>query len=124
MTQLQLDDSNGVSNPISVHKSIGAQKSAVLHRHLRRDFLSVERGEGNYLILEDGQKIFDASGGAAVACLGHGNTTVNQAMVDQIQKLSYCASTFFKAPVVEQAGQAMIDTTDGQMTRAYIVGSG
>ncbi|KAK2614311.1 hypothetical protein N8I77_001150 [Diaporthe amygdali] len=70
MTQLQLDDSNGVSNPISVHKSIGAQKSAVLHRHLRRDFLSVERGEGNYLILEDGQKIFDASGGAAVACLG------------------------------------------------------
>lgn len=70
MTQLQLDDSNGVSNSTSVHKSIGTQKSAVLHRHLRRDFLSVERGEGNYLILEDGRKIFDASGGAAVACLG------------------------------------------------------
>lgn len=44
--------------------------------------------------------------------------------MDQIQKASYCASTFFKAPVVEQAGRAMVDTTDGQMTRAYIVGSG
>lgn len=49
---------------------------------------------------------------------------MNQALVDQIQKLSYCASTFFKTPIVEQAGRAMVDTTDGQMTRAYIVGSG
>lgn len=49
---------------------------------------------------------------------------MNQAMIDQIQKLSYCISTFFKTPVVEQAGRAMIDTTNGQMTRAYIVGSG
>lgn len=45
-------------------------------------------------------------------------------MVDQIQKLSYCASTFFITPIIEQAGRAMIDTTDGEMTRAYIVGSG
>ncbi|KAL2275682.1 hypothetical protein FJTKL_01645 [Diaporthe vaccinii] len=45
-------------------------------------------------------------------------------MVDQIQKLSYCVSTFFKTSIVEQAGRAMVDTTDGQMTRAYIVGSG
>ncbi|KAI3398841.1 hypothetical protein diail_8532 [Diaporthe ilicicola] len=124
MTRLQLDESNGTANPISAPKLNGVPKSAVLHRHLHHEFLNIERGEGNYLILESGRKIFDASGGAAVACLGHGNATVNQAMVDQIQKLSYCASTFFKTPIVEQAGRAMVDTTHGHMARAYIVGSG
>ncbi|KAL1876514.1 hypothetical protein Daus18300_002758 [Diaporthe australafricana] len=118
MTRLQLDDSNGAPNAISVPKLNGAPKSAVLHRHLRHDFLNIERGEGHYLILEDGRRIFDASGGAAVACLGHGNATVNQAMVDQIQKLSYCASTFFKTPIVEEAGRAMVSTTDGQSSEA------
>ncbi|KAG8167615.1 hypothetical protein KVR01_003304 [Diaporthe batatas] len=124
MTQLQLDNSNGAIQPGKVIKANGAPKSAVLHRHLHHEFLTIARGDGHYLVLEDGRRIFDASGGAAVACVGHGNVAVNQAMVDQIQKLSYCASTFFVTPIVEQAGRAMIDTTDGQMTRAYIVGSG
>lgn len=47
MTQLQLDSSNGVSKPASVSKLNGAPKSAVLHRHLRHEFLSIERGEGH-----------------------------------------------------------------------------
>ena len=70
MTQLQLDNSNGAVEPGSVAKLNGVPKSAVLHRHLRHEFLSVERGEGHHLILEDGRRIFDASGGAAVACVG------------------------------------------------------
>lgn len=48
----------------------GVQNSAVLHRDLHHDFLEVARGEGNHLILKDGRKVFDASGGAAVACVG------------------------------------------------------
>lgn len=45
-------------------------RSAVLHRHLHHKFLSLARGEGHYLVLDDGRRIFDASGGAAVACVG------------------------------------------------------
>lgn len=47
-----------------------AHRSAVLHRHLHHDFLSLARGEGHYLVMDDGRRIFDASGGAAVACIG------------------------------------------------------
>lgn len=70
MTQLQLDNSNGVVQPGHVIKSNGAPKSAVLHRNLHHEFLSIARGDGHYLVLEDGRRIFDASGGAAVACVG------------------------------------------------------
>lgn len=53
-----------------VEKKTGVEKSAVLHRNLLHEPLEVAHGEGNYLILKDGQKVFDASGGAAVACVG------------------------------------------------------
>ncbi|KUI60346.1 hypothetical protein VP1G_07526 [Cytospora mali] len=120
----QLNGTINTSQANGVHKVKAVQQSAVLHRHLHHEFLNVARGEGHYLILQDGRKIFDASGGAAVACVGHGNTKVNQAMIEQISKLSYCISTFLKTPVIEEAGRIMVDTTDGNMSRAYIVGSG
>lgn len=47
--------------------------STVLHRSLHQDPLHVVSAKGHYLHLSNGQKIFDATGGAAVACLGHGN---------------------------------------------------
>lgn len=138
------------------HQENGAHKSAVLHRDLHHEFPEVSRGEGNYLILNDGRKVFDASGGAAVACVGvrlshfspplvlksclfysplnleyqadvevkHGNARVNTAMIDQISKVSYCASTFFKTSIVEEAARMLVNTTNGHMTRAYIVNSG
>ena len=48
-------------------------KSTVLHRSLHSDPLRVLSAKGNHLHLSNGQSIFDATGGAAVACLGHGD---------------------------------------------------
>lgn len=52
-------------------------------------------GKGNYLYCNDGRKIFDASGGAAVSCLGHGNSRIAKAIYE-IEKrgLPYGSSTF------------------------------
>jgi 4-aminobutyrate aminotransferase-like enzyme len=47
--------------------------SAVLHRSLHQDPLHVVSAKGHYLYISNGQMIFDATGGAAVACLGHGD---------------------------------------------------
>lgn len=54
----------------------------------------------------------------------HGNARVNTAMIDQISKVSYCASTFFKTTIVEEAARVLVNSTNGHMTRAYIVNSG
>lgn len=58
--------SNGFSNN-------GHAGSNVLHRSLHHDPVQVESAQGNLLYLSNGQRIFDATGGAAVACLGHGD---------------------------------------------------
>ena len=47
--------------------------SGVLHRSLHHDPLRVVAAKGNFLELNNGQSIFDATGGAAVSCLGHGD---------------------------------------------------
>ena len=47
--------------------------SAVLHRSLHHDPLRVVAAKGHYLQLSNDQRILDATGGAAVSCLGHGN---------------------------------------------------
>ena len=58
--------------------------SRVLHRTLFADPVLATGGEGIYLLTADGRKIIDGSGGAAVACLGHGHARVNAAIADQL----------------------------------------
>ena len=53
--------------------------SRVLHRSGAIPPIAVS-GDGIYLHTADGQRIIDASGGAAVAALGHGNRRVADAI--------------------------------------------
>src|SRR6516164_4100848 len=50
---------------------MGTRTSRVLHRSLRETPPKAIGGEGVYLFAEDGRRVLDASGGAAVSCLGH-----------------------------------------------------
>ena len=98
--------------------------SAVFHRQLRLNFPAIVRGEGSYLILDDGRRILDASGGAAVACIGHGDARVAEAAMAQMKSIAYCATIFYTSTACEQLCRLLIDSTGGHMARAYIVSSG
>ncbi|MCJ1377628.1 hypothetical protein MMC17_000723 [Xylographa soralifera] len=98
--------------------------SAVLHRDLHHAPLKVVAAKGNYLTLEDGRQIFDATCGAAVACIGHGDPCVKEAVAQQMDEVSYCHSLFFSSSGAEDLAQLLIDSTHGVMARAFIVSSG
>lgn len=98
--------------------------SAVLHRHLHHKFPSLVRGSGNNLTLDNGQIIFDASGGAAVACIGHGNARVVNAAMRQMSEVAYCATIFYTTDACEELCRVLVNSTNGRMARAYIVNSG
>lgn len=100
------------------------EQSAVLHRNLQHPFLRLIGGKGIRLTFEDGHSVIDASGGAAVACIGHGDTRVKKAMADQLDKISYCSTTFYTTDVCEQLCRELVNSTQGYMTRALIVSSG
>ncbi|KAK4550463.1 hypothetical protein LTR36_000042 [Oleoguttula mirabilis] len=99
-------------------------KSAVLHRSLKHDPLRVVSAEGHYLRLSNGQNIFDATGGAAVACLGHGNKRVRQAVMEQMDRVSYCHSLFYGTAAAEGLAKLLTASTDGEMVRAFFISSG
>jgi adenosylmethionine-8-amino-7-oxononanoate aminotransferase len=44
--------------------------------------------QGIYIELEDGRKVIDAVGGAAVTCIGNGHPEVVKAIQDQIETLA------------------------------------
>ncbi|KAL1842607.1 hypothetical protein VTJ49DRAFT_4655 [Mycothermus thermophilus] len=103
---------------------VAAGGSSVLHRDLAHDFLPLKEGRGNHLVLDDGRKIFDASGGAAVGCLGWGNERVAQAVMKQMLAMPYCATIYYTTKVQEELCRFLVDSTNGKMSRAYIVNSG
>ncbi|KAL0944183.1 putative class III aminotransferase [Colletotrichum truncatum] len=110
--------------PLNPNEYMDASKSAVLHRDLKSQFARTVGSEGNCYVVEGGRKIFDASGGAAVACLGHGDRRVADAMIRQLNSLAYSPSTFFTTSVCEQLCQLLVNSTQGHMSRAYLLSSG
>lgn len=99
-------------------------RSAVLHRSLHDDPHRVLSAKGNHLRLSNGQSIFDATGGAAVACLGHGDDRVKAAVLAQMEKVSYCHSLFYGTGAAEQLATNLCNATEGELTRAFFVSSG
>ena len=121
MVLRQLDCTHGENG---VDGTRAPKKSAVLHRDLGYDFLPLAEGDGNHLVLGDGRRIFDASGGAAVGCIGWGNERVARAVMKQTMAIPYCSTVFYTTRVQEELCRYLVDSTNGNMGRAYIVNSG
>lgn len=99
-------------------------KSHVLHRSLHNKPHTVVAAQGLYLTLSNGQKILDATGGAAVSCLGHNHPRVKAAIAKQQDTVSYCHSLFFGTQAGEELADELVKGTNGKMARCFIVSSG
>ena len=67
----------------------------VFHRDPRLSYPVAVRGDGVYLVDRDGRRYLDASGGAAVSCLGHSDAVVIRAIQDQLGRLPFAHTSFF-----------------------------
>jgi adenosylmethionine-8-amino-7-oxononanoate aminotransferase len=95
----------------------------VLHRSGAIPPIAV-RGEGIYLHTEDGRSIIDASGGAAVACLGHGNRRVAEAIGRQAAAMAYAHTGTFSNQPAEDLADIILHDEPGGLTRAWFCSSG
>ena len=103
---------------------MASQKSRVLHRNLREASPIAIGGEGVWLISEDGRRILDGSGGAAVSCLGHRHPRVVEAMARQASKLSYAHTGFFSSEPAEALAEKLVGDEPGGLAFAYFVSGG
>ncbi len=98
--------------------------SHVLHRQLKFPLPVAVGGEGCWLIDRDGRRYLDASGGAAVSCLGHGHPDVIAAMHAQIDRLAYAHTSFFTTEVAEELADHLVAHAPPGTSHAYFVSGG
>ncbi|KAJ9658092.1 hypothetical protein H2198_003930 [Neophaeococcomyces mojaviensis] len=114
----------GAQDEDSVSYGIEINSNTVMHRSLHEQPLKVVSSDGIWLHLENGQKFLDATGGAAVVCLGHNHAGIKQAIVEQLDKVAYTGTIFFSTSAAEELCSLLIKGTEGAMSRAYICNSG
>lgn len=98
----------------------------VLHRKYD-DFLpTVVRGEGHYLVDSNGKRYFDASGGAAVSCLGHSEARVAEAIRLQLSQAAFAHTGFFTNDPAERLAERLVSAAPACMGqgRVMFLGSG
>lgn len=98
--------------------------SRMIHRSLHAPPATVVSGSGIMLHTADGRSIIDASGGAAVACLGHGNQRVVDAIAAQAARVAYAHTGFFTSDPAEQLADILLEHEPGGLTHAFFVSSG
>src|SRR5258708_10601223 len=103
---------------------MGVRNSRVLHRSLRETPPKAIGGDGIWLIAEDGRRILDASGGAAVSCLGHQHRRVLDAISKQASKLAEAHPSFFSPEPAEALADRLVGDEPGGLAGVYFVSGG
>jgi adenosylmethionine-8-amino-7-oxononanoate aminotransferase len=98
--------------------------SHVFYRKLTRHFPLVVRGEGCWLIDDQGKRYLDGSGGAFVANLGHGVRDIGEAMAAQAARIAYVNGTAFTSEAVEALADELATLTPAPLDKFYFLGSG
>jgi adenosylmethionine-8-amino-7-oxononanoate aminotransferase len=96
----------------------------ILHRAANAVMPVAIGGKGIELFDSSGKTYIDASGGAAVSCLGHGHPDVLAAMHKQLDTLAYAHTGFFTSDVAEQLADRLIEDAPAGLDHVYLVSGG
>ena len=96
----------------------------ILHRAIHSTPAIAAGGKGIELFDTDGKAYIDASGGAAVSCLGHAHPNVLAAMHAQVDTLAYAHTSFFTSQAAEQLADILIENAPAGLSHVYLVSGG
>jgi adenosylmethionine-8-amino-7-oxononanoate aminotransferase len=96
----------------------------ILHRQIAGTLPVAAGGQGIELIDTTGKRYLDASGGAAVSCLGHGHPAVTAALHQQLDKLAYAHTSFFTTEVAERLADRLVADAPAGIDHIYFVSGG
>src|SRR6516164_4825011 len=96
----------------------------ILHRQISGNLPVAAGGRGSEIVDTTGKRYIDASGGAAVSCLGHGHPAVTAALHEQLDKLAYAHTGFFTTEVAEKLADRLIADAPAGISHCYLVSGG
>jgi len=95
-----------------------------LLRNLFKNYPIISHGEGLYLFDSNGTKYVDASGGALVVSIGHGNKEVAEKVFQQMSKVGYVNGMQFSSPVMEEFSKKIAAIAPAGLDRVALLSSG
>ena len=101
-----------------------ANQSRVFYRSFKQTMPQAASADGVYLTDAHGRQYLDASGGAAVSCLGHGNRRVIEAIKAQLDTMAFAHTSFFTSRPAEQLAEILSAKAPGTSWRTYFVSGG
>ena len=105
--------------------AVRSEDTKVFPRFLDLPYPNIDRGDGVWLTTTDGRRILDAcSGGAMVACLGHGVPEVVAAAAGQAGAISYFYNHHFTNEPQERLADRLLEIAAPEMARIRFVSGG
>ncbi len=98
--------------------------SHVFYRNLRQSYPTAVRGDGAYIVDAGGRRYLDASGGAAVSCLGHSHPRVIGAIKEQLDRIPFAHTGFFTSEPAEDLADHLIARAPAGLDKVYLVSGG
>ncbi|CAN7637016.1 aspartate aminotransferase family protein [Burkholderia sp. CF145] len=98
--------------------------TTVFHRMPKQTLPVAVKGEGIEIVDSTGKRYIDASGGAAVSCLGHSNQRVIDAIKRQVQELPYAHTSFFTTQPAEELASYLVERAPQGLAHVYFVSGG
>jgi adenosylmethionine-8-amino-7-oxononanoate aminotransferase len=96
----------------------------IMHRSLVSTPPVAVAARGIEIVDSQGRSYIDASGGAAVSCLGHGHPAVLEALHAQLDRIAYAHTGFFTTEVAEQLGERLVEDAPEGLDHVYLVSGG
>jgi adenosylmethionine-8-amino-7-oxononanoate aminotransferase len=105
--------------------TVTADRTSVFPRFLDLAYPNIERGRGVWLETTSGERILDAcSGGAMVACLGHGVREIVDAAAKQAEQIAYFYNHHFTNEPQEELADRIIEVVAPEMARVKLASGG
>ncbi|MCK9444245.1 MAG: aspartate aminotransferase family protein [Tissierellaceae bacterium] len=101
-----------------------APKNNVFYRNQNWIYPRIERGEGIYLIGEDGKRYLDGCSGSAVANIGHGNKEIAEYAKEQIERVAFTHLSRWTVDTIEKAAERIVSWCPEGLAHVYFVSGG
>ena len=95
-----------------------------MKQHETLPLITISRGEGAWLYGVDGKRYLDAIGSWWVNLFGHGNSRINAALFDQLDKLEHVMLVGFTHEPVVKLSERLRDLTGGNLGHCFYSSDG
>lgn len=101
----------------------GLNKSFLFYQDKNR-LPTISHGEGIYTYDTEGKEYLDGCSGAISANLGHRNKRINQAAVEQLDKIAFSYRKQFENEPADQLAELLVQLSPPELNRVFFVNSG